>query len=109
MTILAILAFVLGNLPLIAAVIGHRRDRRRQAVADDIARIEAGFTSWTDPTPPTPLRAIAWPQRQTPTDVAAAYEPVPWTDPDWAVNELAVIVAAVRMYDEMKPLEVMAA
>lgn len=98
--ILVILALV-GNLPLLAAVIGHVRARRIQD-EDDAANWAATLhVSWHDPTPPVPLRAVAWPVRQSPTDVAAAYEPVPWTRPNWAVEELAVIVAAARQYEEL--------
>lgn len=98
MIALALLA-ILGNLPLIVAVAGHIRAHRIHNELDDIDRIEAGFHTWADHTPVVPLRAVAWPTRQTPTDVAAAYEPVPWTDPDWALRELAVIVAAARQYE----------
>ena len=98
--ILALLTIV-GNLPLLAAVIGHVRAHRIQDELDDIDRIEAGLHTWYHPTPPTPLRAVAWPVRQSPTDVAAAYEPVPWTRPNWAVEELALIVAAARQYERL--------
>lgn len=102
MTALILLALV-GNLPLLAAVIGHVRAHRIQDELDDIDRITEAFgLSWHEPTPPTPLRAVAWPVRQSPTDVAAAYEPVPWTDPDWAVNELRYILAAHRQYQELR-------
>lgn len=96
-----ILYAILGNLPLAAAVVGHIRAHRIQDELDDIDRIEAGFHTWNEHTPIVPLRAVAWPARQTPTDVAAAYEPVPWTDPDWALTELLRIIDAVRKEDEL--------
>ena len=91
---------ILGNLPLLAAVIGHVREQRMWAELDDIDRIEGGFFAWHDPTPPQPLRAVAWPVRQSPTDLALAYAPV-WSPPDWAATQLRIIVAAERQYREL--------
>lgn len=91
-------AALLGNLPLICAVIGHVRAHRIQDELDAAEWAGTLRTSWHDPTPPTPLRAVAWPVRQSPTDLAAAYDPVPWTRPNWAVEELALIVGTERLY-----------
>jgi hypothetical protein len=101
MTFLALFGIALLFAPIPAAFIGHRRDWRRQDAADDIERIVGGFHAWAEHTPTQPLRAVAWPERQTPTDLAPAYEPVPWTDPDWAANELRAIVYANRKYEEL--------
>ena len=86
--------------PLIAAVIGHRRDHRRHADNQHVADIQALAAHWADHTPPQPLRAVAWPTRQTPTDLAGAYEPVPWTDPDWALTELLRIIDELKKQDD---------
>jgi len=126
-TVLALLGIAVLFAPIPAAFIGHRLDWRRQHEDDDIERIEAGFHTWYHPTPPTPLRAVAWPERQAPTDLAPAYAPIdaptahwPWhtgyidTPPpdwdaivrearawNWAVAELARIREVCRQYDEL--------
>ena len=68
--------------------------------AADIERIEQGFASWTDHTPVIPLRAVAWPERQSPTDLAPVYEPV-WSPPNWARSQLNDIIWAARRYEEL--------
>jgi hypothetical protein len=72
MTILALIAAIALNLPLAAAVIGHRRDWRRQRDADEVAHIEAGLVIAA-----SPLIRAPWPGPQSPRQLEAAYDDTP--------------------------------
>ena len=96
-----------------------RRDTRRRAAhreTEDVARITGGLGTWHDPTPPPEsLRAIAWPARLTPTDLAEVYgadytytPPPDWDEVlrearawNWAVAQLAEIVAEAQRCEEL--------
>jgi hypothetical protein len=72
MNILALIAVVALNLPLPAAVIGHRRDWRRQRDADEVAYIETGLVIAA-----SPLIRSPWPAPQSPRQLEAAYDDTP--------------------------------
>ena len=127
-----ILADILLGLPVIGFwVFAMRRELARgraYRTETEIARIKAGLADneWNGHTPVEPLRAVAWPARQSPSDVAAAYQPLhspeaqwPWRTgyvipPDWdaivadarvytrARVELARICAVLSQYEQLE-------